>query len=112
MAGCRSWRLPGRCRVIDPRLTWFAAGATCSAVVFGWPWRPRFSRIVPRDARLITFPDPAPDRQPTNPFIGDPVKPQPPQGRVVDIHGPTIGYIIHGPTIGYIPRPQSDTPTP
>jgi hypothetical protein len=30
--------------VIDPRLAWFAAGATCSAVLFGWPWHPRHSR--------------------------------------------------------------------
>lgn len=30
--------------MIDPRLAWFAIGATCSAVVFGWPWHSRFSR--------------------------------------------------------------------
>lgn len=127
--------------MIDPRLAWFAIGATCSAVVFGWPWHPRFSRLSrrmgpprgslgypfwdyipdsqgdtprctppdprrrinhentapdsseqrprwfrrgsnpsapgtkpeppaspPANARSISFPDPAPDRQPTNPF--------------------------------------------
>lgn len=115
--------------MIDPRLAWFAIGATCSAVVFGWPWHPRFSRfsrrrggneitlqeweamrtpppirldegrvqrgngrggpttpkpdIIPRGTRLISFPDPGPDRQPTNPFTGDPVKPQPHGGRVI-----------------------------
>lgn len=98
--------------MIDPRLAWFAIGATCSAVVFGWPWHPRFSRfnrmgppkgsygprldpgivqrgnghggpttakprIIPRGTRSISYPDPGPDRQPTNPFTGDPVKPQP-----------------------------------
>lgn len=30
--------------MIDPRLAWFAIGASCSAVLFGWPWHPRFSR--------------------------------------------------------------------
>jgi len=154
--------------VIDPRLAWFAIGAICSALVFGWPWRPRFSRfscrmgpprgsygncvpmppstpavgyrreylytpstvaecggpceagpeychcgqlwrdvplrldpgrvqrgngnggpatpkpdIIPRGTRSISFPDPGPDRQPTNPFTGDPVKPQPHGGRVI-----------------------------
>jgi hypothetical protein len=59
--------------VIDPRLAWFAIGASCSAVMFGWPWHPRFSRIVPRGTRSISFPDPGTDRQPTNPFTGDPV---------------------------------------
>ena len=116
--------------MIDPRLAWFAIGATCSAVVFGWPWHPRFSRfshkntnpsssrrrprrfddhrldsavlqrpvrfdegptarntsrhspttskptIIPRGTRSISYPDPGPDRQPTNPFTGKPVKPR------------------------------------
>ena len=93
----------------DPRLAWFAIGASCSAVLFGWPWHPRFSRYSqrmgpprgsygsprqPRGSnppppggkprppqcpprfsryRSISFPDPGPDRQPTNPFTGDPV---------------------------------------
>lgn len=83
--------------MIDPRLTWFAMGATCSAVLFGWPWHQRRSishentkpptgppPLKPRrDIRSITFPDPSPDRQPTNPFTGDPVKPQPSGGRLI-----------------------------
>ncbi len=65
----------------DPRLAWFAIGASCSAVLFGWPWHPRFSRY-----RSISFPDPGPDRQPTNPFTGKPVErrgsnPPPPGGK-------------------------------
>lgn len=98
--------------MIDPRLAWFAIGATCSAVVFGWPWHPRFSRFshkntapdssearprkfrdihrddhrldrvalwrpVRLDARSINYPDPSPDRQPTNPFTGKPARPKP-----------------------------------
>ena len=82
MAECRSWRLLGRCRVTDPRLAWFAIGATCSAVLFGWPWHPWFSRFS-RNVRSISYPDPGPDRQPTNPFTGDPVKPQPHGGRII-----------------------------
>jgi len=129
--------------VTDPRLAWFAIGATCSAVLFGWPWHPRSRRhrgsnppppgrkptpsacppvlgtarwfinnpamyaecggpceagpehcdcgqvrlakgsIIPRGTRSISYPDPGPDRQPTNPFTGDPVKPQPHGGRVI-----------------------------
>ena len=140
--------------MIDPRLAWFAIGASCSAVMFGWPWHPRFSRytrmqdpdwrrsinheninrpsgppplklrrsepdplcgsneitlqeweamrtpppirldegrvqrgngsggpttqkprIIPRGTRSISYPDPGPDRQPTNPFTGKPVEP-------------------------------------
>lgn len=34
--------------MIDPRLSWFAIGATCSAVLFGWPWHSRFSRYSKR----------------------------------------------------------------
>lgn len=30
--------------------------------------------IIPRGTRSITFPDPTPDRQPTNPFTGEPVQ--------------------------------------
>lgn len=30
--------------VIDPRLAFFAAGATFGLVLRGWPWHPRFSR--------------------------------------------------------------------
>ena len=77
--------------MIDPRLAWFAIGATCSAMLFGWPWHPRFSRfgrIVPRGTRSISYPDPSPDRQPTNPFTGDPVKPQPHGGRVIPVDTP------------------------
>ena len=121
--------------MIDPRFAWFAIGATCSAVVFGWPWHPRFSRfshentapdssearprkfhnicnddhrldsvalwrpvrfdegptarntsrhapvapkprLIPRGTRSITFPDPSPDRQPTNPFTGKLIRPK------------------------------------
>jgi len=106
--------------VIDPRLAWFALGASCSAVVFGWLWHTRFSRrmgppkgslgypfwdYIPdsqgdtsnhswRGTSSITFPDPEPERQPINPYTG---------GRVVDIHGRTIGRI---------PRSQGDTPNP
>ena len=74
--------------MIDPRLAWFAIGASCSAVMLGWPWHPRFSRrmgppkgsycLPPnhswRVIRSITFPDPEPGRQPINPFTGGPVK--------------------------------------
>ena len=97
--------------MIDPRLAWFTIGASCSAVMFGWPWHPRFSRFsrrmgppkgsygLPpnhswRGTCSISFPDPEPGRQPTNPYTG---------GRVVDIHGRTIGRI---------PRSQGDTPNP
>ena len=78
--------------MIDPRLAWFAIGASCSALVFGWPWHPRFSRFsrrmgppkgsygLPpnhswREIRSISFPDPEPGRQPINAFSGKPVKP-------------------------------------
>jgi len=30
--------------VIDPRLAWFAMGATFGLVLCGWPWHLRFSR--------------------------------------------------------------------
>ncbi len=53
--------------MIDPRLAWFAAGATCSAVLFGWPWHPRFSRYSRRGSN-----PPAPDRKPPPP-AGPPI---------------------------------------
>jgi hypothetical protein len=31
--------------MIDPRIAWFAIGATSGLVLAGWPWHPRFSRF-------------------------------------------------------------------
>lgn len=70
----------------DHRLAWFAIGAACSVVVFGWLWHSRFSRfgrIIPRGTRSISYPDPGPDRHPTNPFTGKPVKPQLPSPQII-----------------------------
>lgn len=39
----------------------------------GGPTTPK-PNIIPRGTRSITFPDPTPDRQPTNPFTGEPVQ--------------------------------------
>ena len=78
--------------MIDPRLAWFAIGASCSAVVFGWPWHPRFSRFS-RNVRSISTPDPAPDRQPTNPFTGDSV----PYYRREYLHSPSTVAECGGP---------------
>ena len=71
--------------MIDPRLSWFAIGAAFSAVLFGWPWHSRFSRFsqFSRNIRSINFPDPAPNRQPTNAFTGKPVKPRFPSPRII-----------------------------
>lgn len=98
--------------MIDPHLAWFAMGATCSAVVFGWPWHPRFRRFshentAPdssearprkfRDIRSINYPDPSPDRQPTSPFTGKPAMPKP--EIVAGFYGPrrTVRWFINNP---------------
>ena len=52
--------------MIDPRLAWFSMGAVFSAVLFGWPWHPRFSRYSRRGSN-----PPSPDRKPTPP-VGPP----------------------------------------
>jgi hypothetical protein len=48
--------------MIDPRLAWFSMGAVFSAVLFGWPWHPRFSRYSRRGSN-----PPSPDRKPPPP---------------------------------------------
>ena len=63
--------------MIDPRLAWFSMGAVFSAVLFGWPWHPRFSRYSRRGSN-----PPSPDRKPPPPplaghagwFINNPVQ--------------------------------------
>lgn len=41
----------------------------------GGPTTPK-PGIIPRGTRSITFPDPSPDRQPTNPFTGKLIRPK------------------------------------
>ena len=53
----------------------------------GGPTTPK-PGIIPRGTRSISYPDPGPDRQPTNPFTGDPVKPQPHGGREIRVDTP------------------------
>jgi len=71
-------------RIIDP----LVEGRVQLGNGNGGPATPK-PGIIPRGTRSISFPDPVPDRQPTNPFTGDPVKPQPHGGRVIpgDTHG-------------------------
>ncbi len=93
--------------MIDPRLARFAIGAICSAVLFGWPWHPRLSRY-----RSISYPDPGPDRQPTNPFTGNPAKPQPHGGRIIRDGQWDPGWNYIDMRTGYQPRPHSGIPNP
>lgn len=44
--------------MIDPRLAWFAMGATFGMVLCGWPWHPRFSRYTRPAPRWQTLPPP------------------------------------------------------
>ena len=66
--------------MIDPRLAWFAAGATFGLVLCGWPWHPRFSRFSrrrPYSSAAIAFCATAEDAakvssQFINPAVGEP----------------------------------------
>lgn len=69
-------------------------------------------RIIPRGANSISYPDPGPDRQPTNPFTGDTVKPQPHGGRIIREDQWDPGWNYLDMRTGYQPRPHSGTPNP
>lgn len=81
-----------------------------------WNWKDDQIRQA-SGYRSINYPDPSPDRRPTNPFNGEPValsegrtqrgngnggpttpkpdiiaKPQPPPARIIGLYGETIGY--------------------
>jgi hypothetical protein len=55
--------------MIDPRLAWFSMGAVFSAVLFGWPWHPRFSRYSRRGS------NPPPPGRKLAPPVGPPEQP-------------------------------------
>jgi hypothetical protein len=59
--------------MIDPRLAWFALGALFSAVLFGWPWHPRFSRFSRRGVYENTSPDSSSER----PCLWHGIRPRP-----------------------------------
>ena len=48
--------------MVEPRFGWFAIGALFGAVLFGWPWHPRFSRYSRRGSN-----PPPPGRKPAPP---------------------------------------------
>ena len=94
--------------MIDPRLSWFAIGAAFSAVLFGWPWHSRFSRFsqFSRNIRSINYPDPAPNRQPTNAFTGKPVS-RNKQLLTTASTSPTSVCLLPASS----PSPQTETPS-
>jgi hypothetical protein len=95
-------------------------GGTGAMLSFWAGWRARDHQDQPGEGtgyRSINYPDPSPDRRPTNPYTGQPVtftegrtqrgngsggpstpkpaiipKPQPPGGRMIGPDGSTIGY--------------------